>query len=66
MEEQIYKISNQESFELEDIFECGQCFRWNMNQDNSYTGVIKNGILNVRSGQLRRMRKNEYYRCKNS
>ena len=47
MEEQIYKISNQESFELKDIFECGQCFRWNMNQDNSYTGVIKNGILNV-------------------
>ena len=47
MEEQIYKISNQESFELKDIFECGQCFIWNMNQDNSYTGVIKNGILNV-------------------
>lgn len=47
MEEQIYEIQNQESFELKDIFECGQCFRWNIDQDNSYTGIIKNGILNV-------------------
>ena len=24
-----------DSFELKDIFECGQCFRWNKQEDNS-------------------------------
>ena len=47
MEEQKYIIYNQESFELKDIFECGQCFRWNENEDKSYTGVINKGVLNV-------------------
>ena len=45
--ELVYKIKNQDSFELRDIFECGQCFRWNMEQDGSYTGVIKNAVINV-------------------
>lgn len=48
MKEQEYIIKNQDSFELEDIFDCGQCFRWNKNEDNSYTGVIKNAVLNVK------------------
>ena len=47
MKEKIYVIKNQDSFELEDIFECGQCFRWNKEEDLSYTGVIKNGVINV-------------------
>lgn len=47
MKEQKYIIKNQDSFELRDIFECGQCFRWNQNEDKSYTGVIRNGVLNV-------------------
>ena len=47
MKEQKYIIENQESFELKDIFECGQCFRWNKNENGSYTGVINNGVLNV-------------------
>lgn len=47
MKEQKYIIKNQESFELKDIFECGQCFRWNEDEDGSYTGVIKKGVLNV-------------------
>lgn len=42
-----YKIVNQESFELADIFECGQCFRWNKEEDGSYTGVVKNSAINV-------------------
>ena len=45
--ELVYKIKNQDSFELKDIFECGQCFRWNLNENGSYTGVIKNAVLNV-------------------
>ena len=29
MIEQIYTLKNPKSFELKDIFDCGQCFRWN-------------------------------------
>jgi len=47
MKEQKYILENQESFELKDIFECGQCFRWNRNLNGSYTGVINKGVLNV-------------------
>ena len=34
-------------FELADIFDCGQCFRWNKENDGSYTGVFKGNVLNV-------------------
>ena len=47
MQEQIYKIKNIDSFELKDIFDCGQCFRWNKEDDGSYTGVFKGNVLNV-------------------
>ena len=47
MKEQKYILKNQKSFELKDIFECGQCFRWNKEKDGSYTGIIKQGVLNV-------------------
>ena len=45
--EQDYILNNQDSFDLVHIFECGQCFRWYKNDDESYTGVIKYGVLNV-------------------
>ena len=48
MKEQKYILNNQESFKLKDIFECGQCFRWNKQEDESYTGIIKNAIINVK------------------
>ena len=47
MKEQEYKIENIKSFELADIFECGQCFRWNEQEDGSYTGVFKGNVMNV-------------------
>lgn len=47
MEEQEYKIENIKSFELQDIFDCGQCFRWNKQEDGSYTGVFKENVMNV-------------------
>lgn len=47
MKEQQYIIENQESFELKHIFDCGQCFRWNEQNDGSYTGVFKGNVLNV-------------------
>lgn len=34
-------------FNVSHIFDCGQCFRWNKEQDGSYTGVVKNKIINV-------------------
>ena len=48
MKEQKYILKNQESFCLKHIFDCGQCFRWNEEDDKSYTGVIKEGIINVK------------------
>ena len=47
MKEQKYILKNANSFELKDIFDCGQCFRWNEQEDGSYTGIFKNNVLNV-------------------
>ena len=53
MKEQEYIVKNQESFELKDIFECGQCFRWDEQEDGSYTGIIQQGVLNVKKEENR-------------
>ena len=47
MKEQTYEIKNIKSFELADIFDCGQCFRWNKQEDGSYTGIFKGNVMNV-------------------
>ena len=47
MKEQKYIIKNQEEFELRDIFECGQCFRWNKQEDNRYIGVFGKNVIEV-------------------
>ena len=41
----IVRIKN---FNSTHIFECGQCFRWNKEEDGSYTGVVFGKILNVK------------------
>ena len=48
MKEQKYILKNQESFCLKHIFDCGQCFRWNEENDKSYTGIIKEGVINLK------------------
>lgn len=48
MKEQTFILEEFNSFELEDIFECGQCFRWNKQQNGSYTGVFNKNVLNVK------------------
>lgn len=48
MKEQKYILENVTSFEPIHIFDCGQCFRWNREEDGSYTGVFKNNVLNVK------------------
>lgn len=47
MKEQELKLKNIKSFNLKDIFECGQCFRWNENKDSSYTGIVKNNVIKI-------------------
>ena len=44
---QEYTISNVDSFEPNHIFDCGQCFRRNLQPDWSYTWIFWNNILNV-------------------
>ena len=46
--EQFYEIDRNDSFNLVHIFECGQCFRWNKEENGSYTGIFKNNVLNVK------------------
>ena len=47
MKEQEYIINNCTTFGLKDIFECGQCFRWNKQQDDSYIGIVNNNVIKV-------------------
>lgn len=51
MKQQEFLLENYSSFNLRDIFECGQCFRWNKQEDGSYTGVFKNNVLNVKKNK---------------
>lgn len=48
MKEQIFVINNLDTFELKDIFDCGQCFRWNKQLDGSYIGIVKNNVIKVK------------------
>ncbi len=36
----ITSLKNLKDFELNHIFDCGQCFRWEKEEDGSYTGVV--------------------------
>lgn len=40
-------IENIKDFNIVHIFDCGQCFRWNKEEDGSYTGVVKDKVINV-------------------
>ena len=49
MKYQEFLLEHYNSFNLKDIFECGQCFRWNEESDKSYTGVFSNNVINVKN-----------------
>lgn len=51
MEEELYILKNVKSFNPKHVFECGQCFRWNLEDDGSYTGVVGENVLNVKKDQ---------------
>ncbi len=48
MKEQKIILKNIDSFESTDIFECGQCFRWNLQEDGSYLGVFGENVLQIK------------------
>jgi len=54
VKEQTYILKNFSEFEPKHIFECGQCFRWNKEEDGSYTGIFNENVLNVKkeNGQI--------------
>ena len=45
---QQYILKNPKTFNMKDIFECGQCFRWNEQEDGSYTGIWKENVVNIK------------------
>lgn len=40
-------VRNVKNFELKDVFDCGQCFRWNKTDTNSYIGVAYGKVIEV-------------------
>lgn len=44
----IYDIKE---FNTTHIFDCGQAFRWNKEGDGSYTGVVKDKVINVKQDE---------------
>ena len=46
--EQEYIVEDVGSFVPEHVFECGQCFRWNQDEDGAYVGVFGNNVVRVK------------------
>ena len=44
------EIAGASDFDLARVFECGQCFRWDAEQNGEYTGVAKGRAARLRSG----------------
>lgn len=42
-----YVVDGLKDFNLDHIFDCGQCFRWKKEENGSYTGVAKGKIANM-------------------
>ena len=37
--DQVFTVTGVDDFDLDQIFDCGQCFRWDRNEDGSYSGI---------------------------
>ena len=44
----MYTKDGIKDFNLDHIFDCGQCFRWEREADGSYTGTAMGRIVNMR------------------
>ena len=52
------EVSGITDFDTDHIFDCGQCFRWEKNDDGSYTGVAFGRVVKVsydRNGEILKM-----------
>jgi N-glycosylase/DNA lyase len=50
----LIKIEQIKDFSLNHIFDCGQCFRWSKEADDSYTGIAYGKIVNMKTTPSRR------------
>ncbi|MDR2610645.1 MAG: 8-oxoguanine DNA glycosylase [Clostridiales Family XIII bacterium] len=41
------EFHNVSDFGLDDIFDCGQCFRWNKETDGSWSGIVEGAFANI-------------------
>lgn len=41
-------VENLKDFDPKHIFECGQAFRWTVEDDNSYTTIAYNSVINIK------------------
>ena len=45
-------IKGVDNFELDHIFECGQCFRWNKQESGSYIGVAYGKVIEIEKNEM--------------
>jgi len=45
-------IEGVDNFELEHIFECGQCFRWNKQSNGNYIGVAYGKVIQIEKSEM--------------
>jgi len=45
-------IEGVDNFELDHIFECGQCFRWNKQEDGNYIGVAYGKVIEIEKDEM--------------
>ena len=45
-------VKGVDNFELDHIFECGQCFRWNKQEGGSYIGVAYGKVIEVEKNEM--------------
>ena len=58
-------LEDVKNFNPKHIFECGQCFRWIKQEDDSYTGVAMGKVINVKQdGDKIYLFSSFYYRIK--
>lgn len=46
------KLSNDCAFNSTDVFECGQCFRWNCDENGVYTGITGGKVCRVKDREI--------------
>ena len=45
-------VNGVDNFELDHIFECGQCFRWNKQSNGNYIGVAYGKVIEVEKSEM--------------